>query len=167
MKKKPISALARSNNTSTAQQAAQPQKQKQRKHSPPLSTTSSLPIFTVPLPPAVDTGLCPICRAAIATATATPYGYVFCYTCIHRWVEGEHEVQEAFMRGGGVGGVAEDDQEEDDVGVEKEEGAGGGGRAGGGGGGSREGKWESGAGRCAVSGKRILGGTEGLRRVVV
>jgi len=33
--------------------------------------------------------------------------------------------------------------------------------------GSREGLWESGAGRCAVTGKKILGGTEGLRRVVV
>lgn len=33
--------------------------------------------------------------------------------------------------------------------------------------GSREGRWESGVGRCAVSAKRILGGTEGLRRVVV
>jgi len=33
--------------------------------------------------------------------------------------------------------------------------------------GSRDGLWESGMGRCAVTGKRILGGTEGLRRVVV
>ena len=34
-------------------------------------------------------------------------------------------------------------------------------------GGSREGKWESGKGRCAVTGRRVLGGTEGLRRVMV
>jgi len=32
--------------------------------------------------------------------------------------------------------------------------------------GNRKGSWESGIGRCAVSGRRILGGTEGLRRVV-
>lgn len=33
--------------------------------------------------------------------------------------------------------------------------------------GSKEGRWEDGRGRCAVSGMRILGGTGGLRRVVV
>ena len=33
-------------------------------------------------------------------------------------------------------------------------------------GGSREGKWESGKGRCAITGRRILGGTDGLRRVM-
>jgi len=33
--------------------------------------------------------------------------------------------------------------------------------------GSRVGKWESGKGRCAVTGRRVLGGTEGLRRVMV
>jgi len=32
---------------------------------------------------------------------------------------------------------------------------------------SRVGKWESGKGRCAVTGRRVLGGTEGLRRVMV
>jgi peroxin-12 len=32
---------------------------------------------------------------------------------------------------------------------------------------SREGEWESGKGRCAVTGRRVLGGTEGLRRVLV
>lgn len=31
---------------------------------------------------------------------------------------------------------------------------------------SREGKWESGRGRCAVTGRRVLGGADGLRRVV-
>ena len=34
-------------------------------------------------------------------------------------------------------------------------------------GGSREGKWESGKGRCAVTGRRVLGGADGLRRVMV
>lgn len=32
---------------------------------------------------------------------------------------------------------------------------------------SREGKWESGQGRCPITGRRVLGGTEGLRRVLV
>ena len=32
---------------------------------------------------------------------------------------------------------------------------------------SREGSWESGKGRCAVTGRRVLGGTSGLRRVMV
>ena len=32
---------------------------------------------------------------------------------------------------------------------------------------SREGMWESGKGRCAVTGRRVLGGTDGLRRVMV
>ena len=31
----------------------------------------------------------------------------------------------------------------------------------------REGKWESGEGRCAVTGRKVLGGTEGLRRIMV
>lgn len=31
----------------------------------------------------------------------------------------------------------------------------------------REGRWESGESRCAVSGRRVLGGTEGLRRIIV
>jgi peroxin-12 len=33
--------------------------------------------------------------------------------------------------------------------------------------GASDGKWESGIGRCAVTGRRVLGGTEGLRRVMV
>jgi len=33
--------------------------------------------------------------------------------------------------------------------------------------GSREGRWESGKGRDAVTGRKILGGTGALRRVVV
>lgn len=31
----------------------------------------------------------------------------------------------------------------------------------------RAGRWESGKDRCAVTGRRVLGGTEGLRRVMV
>ena len=32
---------------------------------------------------------------------------------------------------------------------------------------SRVGRWESGKGRCAITGRRVLGGTDGLRRVMV
>ena len=32
---------------------------------------------------------------------------------------------------------------------------------------SRESSWESGKGRCAVTGRRVLGGTGGVRRVLV
>jgi peroxin-12 len=95
---------------------------------PSIASTSLLPIFTVPPPGHSD--LCPICKQEITTATACQTGFVFCYTCIHRWLEGNHEKQEEFMKG-------------------------------------KEGKWESGKGRCAVSGRRVLGGTEGLRRVMV
>ncbi|KAF1990790.1 hypothetical protein K402DRAFT_324584 [Aulographum hederae CBS 113979] len=112
---------------------------------PTISASTLLPVFTVSAPTASTSSLCPICSSAIVTPTATPYGFVYCYTCIHRWVDGTHERQEAFMEGGGS---------ESEEGWEKEEG-------------SREGRWESGKGRDAVTGKRILGGTEGLRRVMV
>lgn len=94
----------------------------------PIATPSLLPIYT--LPPPSDTSLCPICQDDIVTPTACQTGVVYCYTCIHRWIEGTHDIQEAFME-------------------------------------SREGKWESGKGRCAVTGKRVLGETEGLRRIMV
>lgn len=32
---------------------------------------------------------------------------------------------------------------------------------------SRYSHWESGKGRCAVTGRRVLGGTDGLRRVMM
>jgi peroxin-12 len=95
---------------------------------PPIAAASLLPILTV-LPPQ-NSEFCPICEEEITTATACQTGYVFCYTCIHRWVEGNHDKQEEFMKG-------------------------------------KEGKWENGKGRCAVSGRRVLGGTEGLRRVIL
>lgn len=94
----------------------------------PIAAASLLPIFTVVSPK--DSQLCPICENDIVTATACQTGFVFCYTCIHRWLEGNHEKQEDFMKG-------------------------------------KEGKWENGKGRCAVTGRRLLGGTEGLRRVMV
>ncbi|TVY52756.1 Peroxisome assembly protein 12 [Lachnellula cervina] len=95
---------------------------------PPIAAASLLPIYTVPTP--ADSELCPICETEVTTATACQTGFVFCYTCIHRWVEGNHDKQEKFMKG-------------------------------------KEGKWEDGKGRCAVSGRRVLGGTEGLRRIMI
>lgn len=94
----------------------------------PVATPSLLPILTVPAPE--DSRLCPICGGAIVTATACQTGLVYCYTCIHRWVAGQHPRQEEFMK-------------------------------------DRVGRWESGEGRCAVTGRRVLGGTEGLRRIMV
>ncbi|RKF60020.1 Peroxisome assembly protein 12 [Erysiphe neolycopersici] len=94
----------------------------------PVASTSLLPIFTTPVIQSEDS--CPICRKEITTATACQTGFVFCYTCIHRWLEGNHDKQIEFMKG-------------------------------------KQGKWDSGKGRCAVSGRRVLGGTEGLRRLMI
>jgi hypothetical protein len=116
---------------------------KPRPIDPPIASTSLLPILTVPLP--TDTSLCPICTSPIVNPTASPTGYVYCYTCIHRWVGGEHARQEAFMEGEAQGDEAQWGTEE----------------------GSRQGRWESGEGRDAVTGRRVLGGKEGLRRVMV
>ncbi|RAR12437.1 MATE efflux family protein [Stemphylium lycopersici] len=118
---------------------------------PPISSTTLLPILTVASPP--SSALCPICVTPIVNPTASPTGYVYCYTCIHRWVDGEHDRQVAFMEGA-AGLKTGQDGEEEDEGWGKEEG-------------SRQGRWESGKGRDAVTGRRVLGGTEGLRRVVV
>lgn len=57
---------------------------------------------------------------------------------------------------------AKDDIDEKEEGKEGAEGGKGKGKGKG-----REGKWESGIGRCAVSGRRVLGGVGGLRRVLV
>ncbi|KAI6250511.1 Peroxisome assembly protein 12 [Erysiphe necator] len=94
----------------------------------PIASKSLLPIFTMPL--SKDRGSCPICQEDITTATVCQTGFVFCYTCIHRWLEGNHDKQIEFMKG-------------------------------------KQGKWESGKGRCAVSGRRVLGGTESLRRLMI
>lgn len=120
---------------------------------PPISTLTHLPILTVPAPAYASTdsenttSLCPICLSEIQTPTAAQSGFIYCYTCIYKWVDGTHPRQEAFMEGSG---------DEDGARGWAEEG-----------GGSRAGKWESGAGRDAVTGRRILGGTSGLRRVMV
>ncbi|RKU47491.1 ubiquitin-protein ligase peroxin 12 [Coniochaeta pulveracea] len=94
----------------------------------PIAKESMLPIYTVPAP--TDSALCPICGEEVVTPTACQTGIVYCYTCIHRWVAGEHAKQEEFMK-------------------------------------DRTGRWESGIGRCAVTARRVLGGTEGLRRIMV
>ena len=144
---------------------------KPRQTRPPISLTSGLPILTVPAPSATTSSLCPICLSAIVTPTATGTGYVYCYTCIFKWVRGESERQVGFMggragrrdEGSGDPGVWDEDgkgsgDEEEDFGgsgdKDDESGIG------------RRGKWESGEGRDAVTGRRVLGGVEGLRRVM-
>lgn len=94
----------------------------------PIAKPSKLPIFVVSFPE--DSACCPICLEDIVTPTACQTGVVYCYTCIHRWIEGMHPKQETFMD-------------------------------------AKNGQWESGQGRCAVTGRRVLGGTEGLRRIMV
>ncbi|KAI9729299.1 MAG: ubiquitin-protein ligase peroxin 12 [Cirrosporium novae-zelandiae] len=129
----------------------------------PISKLTSLPILTVPAPTPATSHLCPICLRPVVTPTACQTGYVYCYGCIFRWVDGVHERQEEFMAGGGGEGWGDDDSDNDntmpDTGVEDEDENKQ--RRG------REGKWESGKGRCAVTGRRVLGGKEGLRRVMV
>jgi peroxin-12 len=132
------------------------------KRSPPVSSISYLPIYTVPPPPSSD--LCPICLHPISNAAACQTGYVYDYKCIFQWIEGNHDRQEAFMKG--ERNEWEDDTDDQIAKSEdgksmlstknrSEKSA------------SREGKWENGKDRCAVTGRRVLGGTNGLRRVLV
>ncbi len=170
---------------------------KTSRHRPPISSTSHLPILTVPTPSPSTSSTCPICLQPIQTPTAVQTGYVFCYTCIFKWVDGTHERQAAFMDGSGrEEGWGDPDVEgregdEDEVADPRPSGSGIGvdqmrtnqswideentstapierhippspgthspGRA----------RWESGKGRCAVTGRRVLGGTDGLRRVMI
>ncbi|EEH44751.2 ubiquitin-protein ligase peroxin 12 [Paracoccidioides brasiliensis Pb18] len=167
--------------TSSSENLAQSQTHTRRFPSPPISSTSYLPIFTVPLPPidpaatsdptAVATqSPCPICLHPLNNPTACQTGYVFCYSCIFRWIKGEHERQLDFMNGEGAEWGDDEDEEKN-----KEEGEQtGSSRVGGtekgiaaAGTRSRVGRWESGKGRCAVTGRKVLGGSEGLRRVLV
>ncbi|KAL1969751.1 hypothetical protein VTN77DRAFT_8304 [Rasamsonia byssochlamydoides] len=150
---------------------------------PPISSTSLLPIFTVPLPQADsgNEGTCPICLNPLVNPTACQTGYVFCYSCIFRWLNGEHERQIEFMNGEGGSAAWEDehgyengdDDDDNDDGDDTAAGAANDSEkhpaavAGKTKSKSREGKWESGKGRCPVTGRRVLGGTEGLRRVLV
>ena len=129
------------------------------KPKPPISTTTGLPILTVPAPTPSTSSFCPICVHPIVTPTAAQTGFVFCYVCIFKWVEGTHDRQTSWMEGGKEGWGEEDKEEDSDEDEEKAKGkhdeA------------SRLGRWESGKGRCAVTGRIVLGGTEGLRRVIV
>jgi peroxin-12 len=122
----------------------------------PISSTSYLPIFTVP--PPLNSDLCPICLHPISTAAACQTGYVYDYKCIFQWIEGTHERQQAFMRGDKMSEWEDEGYEEgDEEGEEESKDVA---RK------SREGKWENGSGRCAVTARRVLGGTSGLRRVM-
>lgn len=148
----------------TSQSNSPPPRETPAKPEPPISSLTNLPIFTVSSPSPSTSSLCPICRHPIQTPTSAQTGYVFCYTCIFRWVDGTHERQAAFMEGRKNG---EWDDEDEDAGKEQEkeeikptEDEATDGK-------SREGEWENGKGRCAVTGRRILGGIDGLRRVMV
>lgn len=134
---------------------------KTRRHQPPISATSYLPIFTVPLPPAdsENASTCPICLNQLANPTACQTGYVFCYVCVFHWLNGEHQRQVDFMNGEGA--AWEDEGNENEDGDEKKEEEAATTVQ------SREGKWENGQGRCPVTGRRVLSGTEGLRRVLI
>ncbi|KAI9851849.1 MAG: ubiquitin-protein ligase peroxin 12 [Thelocarpon superellum] len=178
--------------TSPTSQAVAATTPTNRPRTPPISRSTTLPILTVPVPGPSSSNVCPICLSSIVNPTAVQTGYVFCYTCIFRWVDGSHERQVAFMEGGAAAAAAAAQAQ-----AEARGDAGGGGRHGGEGvmhgaagamngsatpvapppppdeegwgreEGSRVGRWESGVGRCAVTGRRVLGGTEGLRRVMV
>lgn len=130
------------------------------KHTPPICATTLLPIHTVPAPKSNTSSLCPICMHPIQTPTSAQTGFVFCYTCIFKWVEGSHERQIAFMEGRGLNEEGWD-EDFDKEGSGRKEGEDEAKR------GTREGRWESGKGRCAVTGRKVLAGTDGLRRVMV
>ncbi|EPS32843.1 hypothetical protein PDE_07804 [Penicillium oxalicum 114-2] len=138
-----------------------------RRHRPPISATSYLPILTVPLPPAETSSanLCPVCLNTLVNPTACQTGYVFCYVCIFHWLNGEHQRQIDFMNGEGAGAPWEEDEitGDDEPGRNGSEESESGDRTSR----ARGGKWESGKGRCPVTGRRVLGGTDGLRRVLI
>lgn len=138
-------------------------KSPRRRMQPPISATSYLPIFTVPLPPADSdsASACPICLNTLTNPTACQTGYVFCYACIFHWLNGEHQRQLDFMNGESAGAAWEDENEDNEDGAKSREEGSAEKKV------SREGKWESGKGRCPVTGRRVLGGTEGLRRVLI
>ena len=116
----------------------------------PVSSTTYLPILTVPPPP--NSELCPICLHPISTAAACQTGYIYDFRCIFEWVEGNHDRQAAFMRGDRMSEWEDEGFEEGEDEQPRE---------------SKEGKWENGQGRCAVTGQRVLGGTGGIRRIMV
>lgn len=88
-----------------------------------------------------------------------------------RWLNGDHERQIDFMNGvdGGAAWDAPDEGDEDsgENGQNNDKAKADGNNASTESNKSREGKWESGKGRCPVTGRRVLGGTDCLRRVLV
>ena len=142
--------------------------EKKLKLEPPMSKSTGLPILVVPAPSSTKSpstsGLCPICLYPIQTPTAVQTGYVFCYTCIFKWVDGSHERQTAFLEGADYGiewGKDSASHGEMDT------------RSGAGKVGqtspfsSGQDHWDIGKGRCAVTGRKVLGGPDGLRRLMV
>ena len=126
--------------------------------STPISSTSRLPIFTValPLPPKYSTDTCPICLHPLTHPAAIQTGHVYDYRCVFQWLEGTHDRQVAFMRGEAMSDwEGEDDDEKESAASENVRHE------------SREGKWENGFGRDPITGKRVLGGTQGIRRIIV
>lgn len=178
---------------------AQPPNSRSSRHRTPISSITHLRILTVPAPSPSTSSICPICLQPIQTPTAVQTGYVFCYTCIFKWVDGSHERQAAFMDGSGREEgwgdpdeeEGEDDEDEDEAAQDRPSGSESKGTERGTNqtwiqeGTSfedqtprktppppvppspRPARWESGKGRCAVTGRRVLGGTDGLRRVMV
>ena len=130
-------------------------KPKVKEVEPPISSASLLPIFTVPPPRTSE--LCPICLHPLSNPVACQTGYVFDYTCIFKWLEGGHPRQTAFMAGEPMNEWEEapDETSRTDSNSSQNNAS------------DKKGKWEAGAGRCAVTGRRVLGGTGGLRRVLV
>ncbi|KAL9125187.1 MAG: hypothetical protein Q9217_005571 [Psora testacea] len=82
-----------------------------RRATPPVSSITNLPIHTVPTPQPSTSALCPICLHPVQTPTSAQTGYVFCYTCIFKWVDGSHERQIAFMEGNSGCGVAWEEED--------------------------------------------------------
>ncbi|KAJ5690637.1 Peroxisome assembly protein 12 [Penicillium macrosclerotiorum] len=92
-----------------------------RRHQPPISASSYLPIFTVPLPPAETSSAntCPVCLNQLVNPTACQTGYVFCYVCIFHWLNGEHQRQLDFMNGEGAGAPWEEEITGEDETIKK------------------------------------------------
>lgn len=149
-----ISSRRKANTEQKEKQSEKRPENRSEEKNAPVSSTTYLPIFTVP--PPLSSDLCPICLHPISTAAACQTGYVYDYKCIFQWIEGTHERQEAFMRGEKMSEWEDEGYEEGDAEDESNDVA----RK------SKEGKWENGSGRCAVTGRRVLGGTSGLRRVM-
>ena len=158
---RPQKSPTRTSTTPTADSAS---KYLEPSPSTPISSTSYLPILTVPLPlpPKYSTDTCPICLHPLTHPAATQTGHVYDYRCVFQWLEGTHDRQIAFMRGEKMSEWDDDDDaDNDDDDPEKASAESETKRLE-----SREGKWESGFGRDPITGKRVLGSTQGIRRII-